>query len=259
MCGWLILAALAGLFTCRAASGPERTVEEIVALHLEALGGSQQIAAIRSVKKTGTYIYNGMKHPIVSFHKAGRKSREEITGLRLWGTSVWEGHTVVRGTNGAVAWCQDDSRPQEWQPIPAARAKLTLEEADIHGALYDFRNKGHRIELIGRGNLDGTPAYLLKVSLASGPVETWHLDLKSFLVLRIEVETDKAERDLERPRAWHFDDYRPVQGVLMPFWVSVEEPLFSREYTFKTIEVNIDMEDSLFEPPPGAIRSPLSK
>jgi len=28
---------------------------------------------------------------------------------------------------------------------------------------------------------------------------------------------------------------------------------------FKTIEVNVGLEDSLFEPPLGAIRSPLSK
>lgn len=256
MCGLLVLAALAVLFPGQGLSGPESTVEEIVARHLEALGGSQKIAAIKSMKKTGTYVYNGIQHPIVSYHKSGRKMREEIQGLRLWGTSVWAGHSVVRGTNGTVAWNKDDSRPQEWQQITEARARLMMEEADIHGALYDFRNKGHRIELIGRGDLDGTPVHTLKVSLASGLLETWYLELKSFLLLRIEVETKPTDGDLERPRAWHFDDYRPVQGVLMPFWVSVEEPLFSREYTFKTIVANVDIEDSIFEPPRGSFRSP---
>jgi len=254
MCGWLILVAVAGFFSWQGASAPDLTVEEIVGRHLEALGGADKIGAIKSMKKTGTYIYNGMEHPIVSYHKSDRKRREEIAGLRLWGTSVWQGHTVLRGTDGTVAWNKDDSRPPERQPIPAARAVLILEEADIHGALYDSRNKGHRVELAGRGDLDGTPAYHLKLTLASGLVETWYLDLKSFLVLRIEVVTEDKEGDLERPRAWHFDDYRPVNDVLMPFWVCVEEPLFAREYVFKTIEANVHIEDTIFEPPPGSIQ-----
>jgi hypothetical protein len=88
----------------------------------------------------------------------------------------------------------------------------------------------------------------------SGLVQSWYLDVESFLVLRKDVEPED-ERDLERPRAWLFDDYRPVNGVLLPFWVFVEEPLFSREYLFETIEANVEIDDALFEPLPGAIQT----
>ncbi len=66
-------------------------------------------------------------------------------------------------------------------------------------------------------------------------------------LLRKEMAGEEAERDLERPRAW----YRPVNGLFMPFWVYVEEPLFSREYVFETIEANVPVDDTVFEPPPG--------
>jgi hypothetical protein len=240
-------------------SEPELTVDEIVDRHLEALGGSEKIGAIKSLEKVGTYVYNGMEHPIVSYHKVGRKCREEIEGLKLWGTAVWKGHTVVRGTNGAVAWVKDESRPPEYQTIPAARALLILEEADLHGAFYDYLGKGNRVELIGRGEVDGTPAYLLKLTLASGVVQTWYLDRESFLVIRKEVAGEEEERDLERPRAWHYDDYRLVDDVLMPFWVYVEEPLFAREYIYDTIEANVTLDDAIFEPPPGSFKSGESK
>ncbi|HJS73037.1 MAG TPA: hypothetical protein VJ921_02035 [Vicinamibacteria bacterium] len=66
---------------------------------------------------------------------------------------------------------------------------------------------------------------------------------------------EETERDLERPRAWFYDDYRPVNGAQMPFWVYVEEPLFSREYVLESIEANLPVDDSIFEPPTGASQS----
>ena len=259
MRGWLtLMLTIAALAPSSAEVQTDLTAEEVVQRHLEAIGGSEKLAKIESLKKTGTYVYNGMEHSIVSYYKTGRRCREEIEGLRLWGTDVWENHTVTRGTNGTVAWCKDESRPPEWQRIPAEDAQLALEGADFHGALHDYKTKGHKMELVGRGDVDGTPTYLLKLTLASGIVETWYLDLESFLVLRIEVvaeEKEEGSAGLERPRAWHFDDYRPVNDVLMPFWIYVEEPIFAREYIFETIEANVSIDEALFEPPAGSFQS----
>jgi 16S rRNA (guanine527-N7)-methyltransferase len=55
---------------------------------------------------------------------------------------------------------------------------------------------------------------------------------------------------VERGIAADFD--RPVAGVMLPFWVYVEEPLFNREYIFDTIEANVAIDDELFSPPPGS-------
>jgi hypothetical protein len=239
-----------------ASLGP--TVAEIASRHIEALGGEEALRAIQTLRKTGTYIYNGTEHPIVSYHKLGRRSREEIDGLQLWGTGRREGHVVVRGTNGAVSWNLDESRGPEWAAIPASRAAIALEDADLTGALFDSEKKDHRVELLDPGDVEGKPALRLKVTFssgASGIEQIWFLDVETFLLLRKEMSGEEAERDLERPRSWYFDDYRPVNGVLMPYWVYVEEPLFSREYVFETIEVNVPIEDAVFEPPSGAAQS----
>jgi hypothetical protein len=237
-----------------ALAGP--TASEVVSRHIEALGGEHALAAIETLRKSGIYIYNGLEHPIVSYHKLGGRSREEIDGLRIWGTGRREGVVVRRGTNGSVAWNLDGSRDAQWSEIPKARAAIALEDADLTGALFDAEKKGHRIELLPLGDVEGRAAHRLKVYFASGFEQIWFLDSESFLVLRKEMAGDEAERDLERPRAWYYDDYRPVNGVQMPFWVYVEEPLFSREYVFESIEANLPIDDALFDPPPGASRSP---
>jgi hypothetical protein len=237
-----------------ASLGP--TVAEIASRHIEALGGEEALRAIQTLRKTGTYVYNGIEHPIVSYQKVGRRFREEIDGLQIWGTGRREGYVVLRGTNGAIAWNLDESRGSEWSAISPSMAAIALEEADLTGALVDAEKKGHRIELLGPGDVEGKPAHRLKLALASGLEQIWFLDVETFLLLRKEMAGEETERDLERPRAWYFDDYRPVDGVLMPYWVYVEEPLFSREYVFETIEANVPIEDAVFEPPPGAAQSP---
>jgi hypothetical protein len=41
----------------------------------------------------------------------------------------------------------------------------------------------------------------------------------------------------------------------MPYWVYVEEPLFSREYVFESIEANVPIDEAVFDPPLGAAQS----
>jgi len=96
---------------------------------------------------------------------------------------------------------------------------------------------------------------ILPVLLSAFGEQIWFLDVETFLLLRKEMAGEEGERDLKRPRAWYFDDYRPVNGVLMPYWVYVEEPLVSPEYVFETIEANVPIDDAVFEPPPGAATS----
>lgn len=249
-------AAASILFLSLAGSAPpESSVAEIVSRHIDAIGGEQALRAIETLRRSGTYVYNGIEHPIVTYHKAGRRSREEIVGLQIWGTGRREGSVVLRGTNGTIAWNLDESRGSEWSNIPALRAAIALEDADLTGALFEAGKKGHRIELLEPGDVEGKPAHRLRVTFTSGFEQIWFLDVETFLLLRKEMAGEETGRDLERPRAWYFDDYRPVNGVLMPHWVYVEEPLFSREYVFETIQANVPIDDAVFEPPPGAATS----
>ena len=251
------LLALSVLAAPSPAADPAPSLDEILLRHLEAVGGAESLGALRTLKKTGTYAYNGHEHPLVSYHAIERQCREEIEGLRQWGASFWEGHTLLRGTDGTIAWAVDESREEEMRRISPANAASIIDEADLHGALYEHEKKGHRVRLAGPGDADGTPAWALEVALASGAVQKWFLDQETFLVVRKEVVSEKTEGEnrfaaYERPRSWYYDDYRSVAGVMMPFWVYVEEPLFNREYIFETIEANVTLDDDLFAPPPGS-------
>jgi hypothetical protein len=219
----------------------EPTLEEIVTRHVEALGGEEALRSIETLRKTGTYVYNGIEHPLRSFHKLGRRSREEIDGLQIWGTGRREGHVVLRGTNGAVAWNLDASRAAEWSAIPPFRAAILREDSDLTGALFDAAKKGHRVELLEPGDVEGKPAHRLRVTLASGFEQIWFLDVETFLVLRKEMTGEERERIRTAARLV-LRRLRKVNGSSSPS--GAEEPIRPRVF-FETIEANVPSRTAL--------------
>jgi hypothetical protein len=51
---------------------------------------------------------------------------------------------------------------------------------------WNYQQKGHKVELIDRENLEGEEHYKLKVILADSTEETWYLHAESFLETKME-------------------------------------------------------------------------
>ena len=243
-----ILPLCAQLFTAVPGRAAEDTgVETIVARHVEALGGAASLAAIRSLRKVGTYVYNGLEHPLVLTQKRGGLCREEIDGLTAWGTNNRAPGTVIRAYDGATAWEEGVEEAGKVAPMPEAEAVGFIQDADFEGALVGYAEKGHRVALVGPEEIDGVPVLHLEVTQRDGGRQQWYLDRESLLPVKKSMEVGASE--YKAAMTWYFDDYREVAGVQMPFYVLIEERLFSREYLFDTVEVNPPVADELFAPP----------
>jgi hypothetical protein len=133
--------------------------------------------------------------------------------------------------------------------MPEGEAVGFILDSDIESSLVDYAAKDNTVEVIGATSVEGTPAMQINVTLASGTTEQWYLDSSS--LLPIMKTTDVPDGEFKAAMTWYFDDYRTVAGVQMPFYVMVEELLFSREYLFDSIEVNLPTEVGLFTQPEG--------
>ncbi len=225
------------------------SLEEIVEGHVRALGGAENLAAVKSLKLSGTYAYNGLDHGMAIYRQRPGKIRFEIEGLELYGTTVTPGKQVVRAYDGKTAWGLGEnaevSGPYDLGPEIGG---IMGQRADFDGSLVGYGDKGHQLRLVGASDVDGTPAWHLELTPAQGMKEHWHLHKESFLPLKLEIET--SEGGFTKPLAWFFDDWREVSGIKLPFFVYVQERLFSREHLIETVEVNPDLPDSLFSKPP---------
>jgi hypothetical protein len=127
---------------------------------------------------------------------------------------------------------------------------------DLAGALYNYKEKGHSVELIGKEDMEGTEVYKLKIAKKSGDIEYDFIDAESFLKLK-ETTTHKFN-DKEVSGDVILSDYRKVGDMMFPFSMENREAGASTGQALKveTVEVNPTIDNSIFKMPAAAPAAP---
>lgn len=243
--GASVLMAMAVLVFTVACPAPQTTsadltVEQIVTRHIEARGGLENIRSIKSLKETGQITAGDHRHALVTrerkrpgrmrieFTLQGVTSVQVFDGEHGWRMSPFEGHLVP-------------------QPLPAEVEEEAAAEADIDGPLIDWKAKGHKVELEGRETIDGSEAYVLKITLKNGSVLRDYLDAESFRRKRAVSNRQARGRTVQVTAT--FGDYRKADGVLFPHLIEVEAAGRPQKLrvVVNTIEINPPLSDDLFE------------
>lgn len=262
-----------------------QTVDEIIARHLEAMGGAKRLKAVQTVRMariSADKPENG--DSTILSKKRGSKFRLEQAELRD-GVET----RTVQGCDGKTSWSVNSHIEIEAKPgrriidaPPQIRKadEFCKEQADIDGPLVEYRQKGDSLTLAGKQMVEGREAYDLKVKNANnnGPATHFYVDTKNFLLVKIAREADGSHtEDL-------YSDYRSVDGMMVPFlwdtrwWAVRKDPALeekaaapkiagpegSNKQIVKSIKFNIPLADSLFTPPsdkatPGTNPQPANK
>ena len=162
-----------------------------------------------------------------------------------------QGMTMIQALNGRRAgWS-----PPSWARKIPRRCPLTTssrleEQIDSFDMLTKYKEKGHTIEYAGKEDIEGTPAYKLKVTKKNGDVSHLYLDAESYLLVKTNGKTNIQGQVVESDTT--LGDYKAVEGVLYPH--SIETQLKGMPgkmvMTFSKIEINPALEDSRFAMPP---------
>ena len=216
-------------------------VDNIVNEYIGAIGGKDKLHAIHSIKLTGQYYLNGLEYPLTVLRKRPNLYRVEIS---------MNDKKVVAGFDGETAWEINEFRSSEANEIKDLRSKTFIERnTDFDGALVDYKEKGHQVELVGKENVDGTETYLLKVTLNNGKIENWYIDSSNFTVL-------KRTSEIPHPydpnadnifQVFFYMDYEQVDGLLIPHYTEREDMQYIREYVIENVEMNPEIDNNLFK------------
>ncbi|MDX1980612.1 MAG: hypothetical protein SFV51_10110 [Bryobacteraceae bacterium] len=236
---WILLALAAGL---SAAPAPEElTADQIVARHVEAMGGAAKLKSIQSLTIRGKGTMGGqMETTTVTHAKRPAMFKLEMNAM---------GRTFVQAFDGTVAWrvnpMQGATAPQR---MNETETQEIIANAEFNGALVDYKAKGHAIELLGREEVNGRPAYKLRVARKSGRLSHTWVDAATFLVVKNATTRMQMGREIEVES--FPGDFRKVDGVLFPFTTESKaggRPLMSM--TVESVEVNPKIDDAVFHMP----------
>src|SRR5215470_16439566 len=223
------------------------TADEIVARNLEARGGATKLAAIQSLRMTGTASFTFGDAKIdtqyAQLQKRPGMARTEVS---------LQGLTAVDAYDGREGWqVQPFFGRRDPHRTSADEAKDLVRLAEIGGPLAAAAEKGHRIEYLGTDDLDGTSAHKLRVTRKDGDVQYVFLDPDYFLEIR--VVTESKVRGVEQVTESDLGAYEQVAGVWFPFSVESGEKGKPRTFrlTIERAEPNVEADDALFRFPTG--------
>jgi outer membrane lipoprotein-sorting protein len=221
------------------------TADEIIAKNIQARGGADKLASVKTMKATATMAMGpGMEAPVVLIQKRGNQARLEFT---------IQGLTAVQAYDGTSAWeVMPFMGKKDPELMSADEAKDIEEMADIGGPLFEYKSKGHQVELLGKDKLEGTDVYKLRVTLKNGDVETVYIDADSFL--EIKKETKRTVRGTEQDIEESIGDYKDVDGIIFPFAMEsgIKGSQQKEKLTISKIELNVPADDSIFKMPAAA-------
>lgn len=238
------LLCLLSCLACTAEAQEPSTAEEIIAKHVEAIGGRAALDSCKTMRTTGKMVNSrGLETAFVYEVKQPDSFRIEAkpTGSE----------SIVQASDGQISWWVILGRPQE---MPEVLAKHLKNVASIGGPLGAYRANGHRVELIGKEHVNDRQGYKLKLICkedAEGDEEFYFIDAETFLLSRVEGKKTIKGRTTEYIKT--FSDYRRVDGLMLAFGEKEKEregrggPETVR--TVERVEVNVDLPDERFAMP----------
>ena len=236
-----LIPAVAGLVLF-AASAFAQTADDIISNYIKTVGGMERIASIKSLRRTGKFIGGGgFEARVLQENRRPQMVREEFALQGMTGINAWDGKSGWK----IEPW--DGKKDPE--ALGEAEQKEIIEDSDFDGPLINYRQKGNKVEYIGREPVEGTDAYKLKVTHANGDVQFYSMDIDYFVPIKI--ETRRMIRGAEREFETSLGDYKEVNGWYLPFSIesNVKGSTNRQKVAYEKIEANVALSDDRFARP----------
>ena len=125
------------------------------------------------------------------------------------------------------------------------------DEADYDGPFVDYKEKGNKIELAGKEDVSGRPAFKLKLTSKANDVSYFYFDADSGLLMKWQGMRKVGDKEI--PWETTFHDFREISGLKYPFLIesnTTEGTDVTQKITAQKIEVNPPLEDKQFDQAP---------
>ncbi len=83
------------------------------------------------------------------------------------------------------------------ETMPEEMTQQLKDQLDLEGPMVNFGDKGHKLDYLGPGQAQGTDAYKVKVTLASGTEEVYYLDSEAFVPFLLEAKRTVQGNEVE--------------------------------------------------------------
>lgn len=219
-----------------------QTADEVVAKHIEAMGGAEKWKAIKSLQMNNKFSVQGMDIESKTTIVAGKSLRTDVSVM---------GQDIITAVDGETGWMQ---RPAmmggtgEPEDMPGALIKETLKQTNLGSSLLNYKEKGSTIELVGKEKLDGADVYHLKMTEKNGEITNLFVSASTYYTLKSAGKRNVQGQDIDAEV--NFSNFKQIEGLTFPFSMETPSPM-GGTMTIETdsIKLNPTIDEAIFKKP----------
>lgn len=234
----LAVLALASLSSrARGQSTPSPTADQIIDRYITATGGRDAWMKLHSRTSLGTI-------DLPSVGSSGTVMIHEKAPNRVLQVVILQGAVFRQGFDGEVAWSEDPAEGLKVKSGPEL-AEMKRESDFYH--VVDIKKFYSKFAATGQEQIGDASAWAVEGVDLDSVTEKMYFDTKTGLLVRSVIQRHVGDKLTTFQQ--DLVDYRPVDGVKLPFEVS--QTGGDAAFTIKISEFrhNVDLEDSEFAKP----------
>jgi len=222
-------------------------LDELLEKYYKAIGQDKSVK-IQTFKITGKMSQRGgVVFQLISFNKRPDMERVEFD---LQGTKLI---VVFDGQTGWMINPLGESfEPQDMSADQINSGKKLYGTQKIpfgwNNPLVNWKENGDKIELVGKEDINGMPAYNIKMTFSDNEVVNYYMDIEKNLILNSKEKSMIQGQIIDVETI--YSDFRNVDSVLIPFKL---ETLYNGRsaaiITFDKVEINLPLDDAIFKKP----------
>lgn len=170
-----------------------------------------------------------------------------------------QGQKMIQVYNAGTGWyIAPWTGTLDAQDLPADQLKGMKRQADIEGALYNYKEKGHTAKFLGKEDLEGSDVYKIELTYDDGDAVTYFIDAENFVVLK--EESVVMMRGQEVKNEVLYSDYKSIDDMVMPFsFQVVMNGEIGQTINIETVDYAVEVDSKIFDKPAPAPKDPDSE
>jgi hypothetical protein len=212
-----------------------QTVDEIIAKHIDAIGGKEKLGQVKSLYIENSMEVMGNQAPVTEYMMEGKgfKSETEFNGSKIISCFTENGGWSINPMAGGT----------DAQTMPEEIYKAGKSQIYIGGALLDYAVKGNTVELTGKEDNN----YKIKVTNGSSE-SNYFIDPTTYYIVKTTTKGEMMGQPVEVVTI--FSDHKKTDfGIVLPYARAIDLGGFALSTQINKVEVNKEIDPKIFEQP----------
>jgi outer membrane lipoprotein-sorting protein len=233
-----------------AASAAGQTADEILSKHLEAMGGKEKMAAMKTMYMESVAVRPNGDEVVTKMWKQDKQGMRREINFGMGSIT-----SVVTDKEG---WSSNPRSGGKFEAMTPEMIQAQQADLDCAGPLVEYAAKGHKAEYAGKEDVNGVSCHVIKLITKAGREISYCIDPTTYYISRMKAKgggmgmrggnpNAQGAPAQDREFVTDFSDYRKTEdGYLFPWTTTIVG--MGASSNIEKVEINKPIDPKTFKP-----------